>query len=448
MTPTPTIHPPTPGIEEGEVLDLLTHLVDKSLVVYDERTGRYRLLETVRQFSHDRLREIGEGDRPQERHGAFFLAQAEEAEPMLHSAAQIRTLDALEAEHDNLRAALDWLLTGETHAEDGLRLAGALFWFWQLRAHISEGRERLDRALKRTEALGSSKARATALHGAGQLAFYGGDHAAAYTLLSQSAAMWQEIGDPEGRAYSLIYLGGLTARYANDFEAALALHQEGVALWRQTGNRWGLAMGLWMLGTSLLLYHKDAVSARPLLMESVALFRQVGDRWGLAGPLFYLARAEREQGRREAALALMLESLEIVREVGDMWRIAGWLYRLGLWAQEDGAFADARAYLQESLTLFRDMGNEGDISDALLAFAFLANAQGQRERAVRLHAATSAVRETLSLSLAPAEREKRERDLAELNAALGTEAFARADVGGRALTLEQAVAYALSEESE
>jgi non-specific serine/threonine protein kinase len=131
---------------DGEVLDRLTDLVEKSLVQYQEQEGaeRYRLLEPVRQYGQERLRASGQSEAARQRHCDFFLRLAESAEPELHGAEQSKWLDRLEAEHDNLRAALGWCLAEGDNPEAALRLAGALTWFWAKRGHLAEGSEWTD----------------------------------------------------------------------------------------------------------------------------------------------------------------------------------------------------------------------------------------------------------------------------------------------------------------
>jgi non-specific serine/threonine protein kinase len=183
------------GIEEDEVLDLLSHLVDKSLVVVQERGGeaRYRLLETVRQYGHEKLLESEAAEAIRGRHANFFLTLAEEAEPKLKGAQSRLWLERLEIEFDNLRAALRWAAdAGEV--ETLLRLAGALWWFWLRNGHLSEGRRWLEGALERVEASARTAARAKVLWGAGFLAFSQVSHPAARSRLEESAGICREIG--------------------------------------------------------------------------------------------------------------------------------------------------------------------------------------------------------------------------------------------------------------
>ena len=180
-------------MQDGDVLDLLTSLADKSLVVAEQRDGhsRYRLLETVRQYARERLVESGGGEAVRERHRDYFLALAEEAEPKLMGAEQAEWLQRLEEEHENLRAGLDWSLA-EAGSGGGLRLCGALQRFWITRGHLSEGREWCARVLGKAGGEERTPERAKALNAAGALAYYQGDYPAARALLRG------EPGDPAG----------------------------------------------------------------------------------------------------------------------------------------------------------------------------------------------------------------------------------------------------------
>jgi non-specific serine/threonine protein kinase len=214
-----------PVIDDWQVLDLLSALVDKSLVVYEEDEnghGRYHLLETVRQYARARLMESGTEEAVRARHRDHFLALAEQAKPNLRGPEQARWLDTLEREHENLRATLEWCLEAEDEegaqqnsvspAEAGLRLSGALSVFWQTRGHVSEGRQRFAAALSRPGATAPAqqqqrtKARADALNGAGNLAAFQGDFASARSLFEEALAIHSELGDKRGSALSLMNL--------------------------------------------------------------------------------------------------------------------------------------------------------------------------------------------------------------------------------------------------
>ena len=189
------------GIEEWEVLDLLTSLVEKSLVPFEDQgaEARYRLLETVRQYARDRLLEAGQAEAVRDRHRDWFLALAEEAGPKLYGPEPGAWMDRLEREHDNLRAALAWSEAQE-QGEVGLRLGGALWWFWHVRGYWTEGREHLAGMLALPGAEARTMARAGVLVSAGMLARRQGDYRAERALAEESLAICRELGDKSGIA--------------------------------------------------------------------------------------------------------------------------------------------------------------------------------------------------------------------------------------------------------
>jgi len=211
------------GIEEGEVLGLLSQLVDRSLVVI-ESTGegrvRFRMLEPVRQYAQERLEESGEADAVRSRHATFFLGLAEEAEPELQGPRQGAWLEQLEREHDNLRAALSWSLgSGET--ELGLRLSGALSSFWAVLGYLQEGRSWLEATLAKATLANTDEAsvpaRAKAVVGAGEIAWEQGDHERSRTLLEEGLVLFRQLGDEVGVASTLSNLG-TAALFQNELE--------------------------------------------------------------------------------------------------------------------------------------------------------------------------------------------------------------------------------------
>ncbi len=196
------------GIEHRDVLDLLTSLADKNLVVSEQEDAqtRYRLLETVRQYARDRLEDSGGSAAVRVRHRDYYLALAEEAHPKLRGAEQAEWLRRLEEEHDNLRAGLEWSLV-EAGSKGGLRLCAALQRFWGTRGHFTEGRRWCTRVLGKAGAEERTRERAKVLNGAGILAHFQGDYPAARAMSEESLAIGRELGDRTGIASSLSNLG-------------------------------------------------------------------------------------------------------------------------------------------------------------------------------------------------------------------------------------------------
>ena len=411
------------AIEEWEVLDLLTGLGDKSLVVYEEGaggTGRYRLLETVRQYAGDRLQEGGASEEVQGRAASWFLALAEEAEPQLLRQHGAAWLERLETEHDNLRASLSWnehtdegsASGGEAglRLENGLRLAGALWRFWFMRGHHSEGRRWLGRTLERsqggegTAGLEALAVRSKALNGAGNLALNQGDYA-----------------------------------------AARALHEASLAIRRQLGNQKGIADSLGNLG-NVAYRQRDYVEARAFQMESLAINRGLGNQQGIANALINLGLVAERQGDNAAAWALHEESLTICRQLGNQQGIANALGNLGGVTYRQGDFLAARALHEECLTILRQLRDQQGITETLEGMAAVAAALNQMSQAAQLWGAASSLRETIGCPLPPGGQEEMDKLVASGRLTLGEYAFTAAWDAGRALSWEQAVEYALAGE--
>lgn len=430
-------------LQDWEVLDLLTSLVDKSLVMAEAQaqTTRYRLMETVRQYSRDRMVENNEERRVRARHRDYFLMLAEEIKPKLIGSEQAHWLEVLEGEHDNLRLALTFCLEDPEESEAGLHLAAALARFWQIRGHLSEGRQHLTVALSRGEGNPYQKARGDALNGAGGLAWVQGDYAAARTLYEESLAIRRELGDKESIAGSLNNLG-LIAKEQGNYAVAHSLYEAALELNRELGNRSWEAINLNNLGL-VAQEQGDYATARALLLQSLATRRVLEDRWGIASCLGNLGIVAQEQGDYTAARTLQEESLAIYRELGDRWDIAIALSDLGFIAKEQGDYALARALAEESLTICLELGNRKDVALCLELYAALAQQEQQPERAAHLWGAATALREAIGILRTTSLQEKHAPQIAQARSALGEATFAAAFEAGRAMTLEQAVKYVL-----
>jgi predicted ATPase/class 3 adenylate cyclase len=432
------------GINDGEVLDGLTSLVDKSLVIAEERDGvaRYQLLETVRQYARDRLREHNEEVRWQSRHLAYFRTLAEAAEPQLLGADQQAWLERLETEHDNLRSALaSSASAGGDHA-GGLRLAGAVFRFWWRHGHVSEARGWLSGLLASAPRGTASAPRAKALNAAAALALVQGDYPSSRALGQQSLAICRELADHRGIAAVMNTLGQV-ALVERDFEAARAMHEESLAIRRELGDRWGISASLANLG-AVAQGQGDFGSARMLTEESLTIGRELGDRWGIALSLHNLGWLALHQGDPAAARALHGESLVIWRELGDRWGISSSLAQLGDVAHSQGDYPAARVMHAESLRIRREMGDRLGTASSLEGLA-AASALERPRRAARIWGAAERLREEIGNPLPPADRVAHEHQVAAGRAIFGDDAaFDRAWQDGRASTLEETIEYALA----
>jgi predicted ATPase/DNA-binding SARP family transcriptional activator len=383
---------------DHSLLDLLSSLVDKSLVRFEQREsedGRYRLLEMVRQYAAERLHASGEAEAIKNRHRDWFLALAEEAEPQLNGADQASWLRRLETEHDNLRVALAWSATEGQEAQAGLRLAGALNRFWHIRGDFHEARASLERALSQEGARAETVARAKALNGLGTTAYRQGEYASARALAEEALTIQRALGDKAGMAVSLNNLGnvldaqgeygtarsyyaesltlnreigdraleainltnlGNVAQQTRDSAAARSYYEESLAIRRELGDRLGVAYSVTGLGF-LSQDQGDYVAAQSCYKESLAIRRELGDRRGAAVALGYLGQVAQHQGDFTAARSYYEESLHTLREIGERRGMAGVLNDLGTVAQDQGDYAAAQSYCEESLALNRDLGN-------------------------------------------------------------------------------------------
>jgi predicted ATPase/DNA-binding SARP family transcriptional activator len=456
----------------SEVLDLLSSLVEKSLVVWTEQDGRrrYHLLETIRSYASHTLTASGEAAEIRRRHGDFFLGLAEEAEFSLKGAEQAAWLERLEQEQDNLRAALRGSLPdgpSERHRADpasaafcplvghfppedetGLRLTGALGKFWYVRGHLTEGRQWLERALREENAPAApsspTKARARALNWAGTLAWAQGDYACARAFHEASLAIRRALGDPFGISASL---QNLASCIHGEPQTARSLYAESLALWRTLGNRHGIATALHNVGDAARM-GGDYAAARMFQEQSLAIKRELGDQAGIAASLNNLGMVAYEEGDLAAARLYLAQSLAINRSLGNRHGIAASLNHLGNVVRLEGDLERARLLHEESLAIKRELGNKWGVIFSLEGLAGVTAArmlpEGAR-RAASLLGAAEALREAFGVALTPGEREQWTRDASTAQALLDAESFAAAWAKGRAMTLEEAVSCALGD---
>ncbi len=436
-------HDCLPEIEHDEVAELLARLVERSLVVLDHATGRYRLLETVREYAGNRLREQGESDCWRGRHLACFTALAEEAEPNLAGGDQQAWLEQLDAEHDNVRASLRWAEGRDPEA--GLRLAGAIWRFWYVRGHFSEGREYLAGLLSAVDPGRRTVARASALTGAGVLAYCQGDYPTARALFQEGLDLRREQGDRPGIATLLNNLGNV-AYDQGDYASARALFEESLVLRRELGEWRGLAASLNNLG-NVANEQGDYATARELFEESVALKKRIGDRWGIASSLSNLGLVAYNQEDYPAAHALFEESLTIRRELGDRGGAAISLNNLANVALARSDYAAARTLFRESLAIKRELGDRWGIAFSLEGLGAAEAGIGGALLAARLWGAAESLREEIGAPIPRNDRPRYERTVAEARAATpgGDTAFHAAWAEGCAMTMAQAIELALRE---
>ncbi len=455
------------GPHPAEVLDTLSALVDKSLVVVNQSNGdtRYHLLETIRQYAAAQLAAAGEAETARDSHLHYFARFAEQAEPFLAGPSALTWLQRYAAEHDNLRAALDWSRApghGATpapppRAQVGLQLIAASTRFLRLRGFLTEGRAHLSAALAAVQppaahAASTPAALATLArvqYGCAALAYLQSDYPAARAYAEECLALYRRLGPPgEAGIAKVLTVLGEVATEEGDYVTAPPLFEQSLAIWRRLGRPAGVADVLMQLGW-VSLRTGAYQQAEPPLEEALTLYRQLGDNLNTAFVLGGLGEAALRQGQYDKALPLLEESLAVRRAYGDKWSMGTSLGALGWVALCQGHYARMRAFMAESLDMRLETGDKGGLAWCLekLAEAALlpAPAHADRLRATRVYAAAAALRAPIGSVIDPADQPAHERRLAALRAALGAAAFEAAWAEGQRLPLPEAIAQALAQ---
>ncbi len=425
------------------ILDDLASLIDKSLLRQEPQPDgepRFTMLETIREYALERLAAGGESNVVQRRHAAYFLALAERAEPEFQGSDQSTWLARLEADHDNLRAALSWCTGEGRDVELGLRLAALLVQFWEVRGYWSEGRRWLEAVLRDTSGA-SSVAKVKALNGAGLLAFQQGDFARAMTLAEESLSLGRTLGDKQGTVTALNILG-LHACAKGDYSRAAALGSESLTLCQELADPLAIADALHILGL-VARDRGDQAQAAALLEESLRLSRELNARWRVAINLTDLGLVMRDRGQHARAAALIEKGLEQFRELGHRHGTATAQSHLATVAWHQRQYDQAVALFTESLLLRRELGDVRGIAICLVGLAAAACATRQYERAARLFGAADGLRESMGFPLPYFIRDDYDRLVTTTRTHL-KEAFHILWDEGRTMTVDQAGDYALA----
>jgi predicted ATPase/DNA-binding SARP family transcriptional activator/DNA-binding CsgD family transcriptional regulator len=443
------------GVEEGDVLNLLGGLVDKSLVVAWAPTGgtmRYRMLEPLRQYAREKLEEGGEAEEVHNRHASYFLAVAEEAEQELVGPRQSAWVEQLEGEHDNMREALSWVLErGE--AELGMRLGAALWRFWHIRGYFSEGLRWLKRVLAE-DAPTAARTRVKALEGMGWLVQAQGDHERARATYQEMLELSRELGDKGNVATALNSLGTVAAQQG-DNERARALLQENLEVIEELeegspATKLKRFHACNLLGYLAIYEDGDYARGTTLWEQSLALAREVGDPDRIGLTLANLGHPALLQGDYAKAKSLSEEARQFAHELGNsnVEFAPTALLNLGLATLGLGEHEQARGSFQEALLMCQDMGRKPQVIDILEGMASLAGALEEAIRAAYLWGAAEAAREVVGIPLTPGELVLHEPHLTLARSQLGDEAWQEVLIQGRQMSLEEATVYALSEETD
>ncbi len=437
------------GVEREQVLELLSSLVNKSLVVaqtLQRGEARYALLETIRQYAQEKLMASGEWSATHDRHLHCFLRLTEETALKLSGPHQQLWLNWLEDEYDNVRAALAWALESDglksDRIEAGLRIANAIYPFWTIRDYVEEGLAWVERLLAQTDKGISLVVHANALAYAVLLAGFRGNTAAQMRYGQEAAILAEAAGDEDKSALKWALAGHAhAARAGGEYQTEFTARKRIIQLIRESGDSYQLGLELSYTSFSAMSLGKYD-EARALLDEGLPLLRASGNAYRLAMALNFsgdLARCEQNYAQAQTAYE---ESLSLLRELGAVRDLASALHNLGHTRLHLGDVERAHALFSESLAAHQAQHNTPGVAECLIGFAAMAVVCGLPAAGARLFAAAVAIGGQRIATAWAATRMEYEHYLALVRAKLTETEFQTEQAAGRALSLEQAVEYA------
>ena len=444
------------GITANEVMDSLSNLVDKSLVIADRtpNSRRFRFLETIRQYAQQKLVEAGEADVVRDRHLEYFLGWVEMNVVHLSGPDQSAWLNRFTAEHDNIRSALEWSHSSASRTELGLRLAAACGRFWRLHGDFSEGRERLNTMLRLSDPQKRNNARGWALLWSANLAYLQSDYPAVHALAQEGLEICRQLG-PEGQlgvARALDLLGEL-ATEIGDYPKASVLIEDSLNIYRALNEKRGIAEMLMQLGWAAMR-DGDYPRAELLINESLPLIRALGESSLLGEVLSGMGELAVRQGKFDQANRLLEESLALRRKLGERWGVAATLGSLGWSAMLQRNYERMREVMVESLTTRIEIGERGGTAWCFEKLAEAAILQAQSipspyrrqafQRSVQVFAAAASLRAPFQSVIDPADIPDYEKILGDLRGALGQTAFEAAWDEGSTLPIAEVVDLAMT----
>ncbi len=427
----------------GDPLDLLSALADKSLLLQQEDhfgKVRVRMLETIRESARERLDQGGDAARVRARHGSYYLALAEATDRREADFSCSQFHDSLEEEQSNCLAALDFFLI-QGSAEPALRMAAALWPFWEARGYWTEGREKLRRLLSETSGAGLPSARGKALYAAGVLADAQGDYLAAREAFEEHLTIQRTDPKPAALSAAMNNLG-IVALRQGDYEAARAAYSEALEVLRSLNSPLSIAQCLNNLG-HVAMAEGDYTTARSNYQESLVICQRLNSRRDMAWTLSNLGDVAREESHLDEAEALYSQALALFRQIKDQGGLANCMADLGNLAVSRGQYPAAAQLYQESLVIFGDLGDRRGITRVLEGFAAMASARGRSETALRLAGAGASARSGLGLQQPRSQRFRLDTGVAAARASVGSDAQA-VWRSGEYMPMEKAIEYALT----
>jgi predicted ATPase/DNA-binding XRE family transcriptional regulator len=432
-------------IHFADILDLLTSLFNKSLIIVERKVGdktRYSMLETIRQYAHEKLLRTEGGGLMRQRHLTYFVNLAERGNVQIHGPDQIEWMDRLENEVDNFRAALDWSVS-ERHTELALRLLGALSWTWDWRGYFREIRSWFDQVRTFPDVADYPVPYARLLNYLGNERRFAGDRHYVQLVLKESQEIWLKLGTEgeQGLAQALDILGEIVLYDDKDIKAAHSLFERSFNLYHKCGDEWGMAWLTYHFGVLAYAQNRYA-EAEHHFMKSLAKFQELGDKSGAALVLSGLGEMARVTDDYERASKYWEQNLELFRELQARFPLAWPYIGLGWVSLHTGDFKRASTLFEEGLILSNESGNDMNIALSLTGLAGVLAKTGKPERAAQLLGVADSILEGL-VQMEPADQKDFDYYLSIVRGQLDESAFAFAWDEGRVMTLEQAIEYAL-----
>jgi len=432
-------------IQASDILDLLTSLANKSLIIVERNQGeetRYSMLETIRQYSYEKLRATGRGDLMRHQHLVYFLDLAERGNAQIHGPHQVEWMDRLEKEVDNYRAALDWCMS-EQYTEYTLRLLSALIWTWDWRGYLSEIYNRFDQVSVLSDVSNYPAPYASLLNHIGNNSHFAGKIHYAQSVLKESQEIWLKLGleGEQGLAQALDILGEIILYNDKDFKEAQSLFGRSFDLYKKHGDERGMAWVTYHFG-SLAYAQSRYVEAERYFVKSLAKFQEIGDKSGAALVLSGLGEMARVTDDYERAGKYWKQNLELFRELRARFALAWPYIGLGWVSLHTGDLEKAGNLFREGLILSNESSNDMNIALALIGLAGVLGIPGKPEKAAQLLGRAEALLEGLS-QLEPADKKDFDHYISVVRKQLKKSAFEKAWAKGRATAMGDVIKYVI-----
>ncbi len=415
-------------ISKSLILDLQSQLTEKSVIIFDESNGRYRILESIKQYGIEKL---SDGNGTYLRHLNYFLGISKKAEPELRGEKARFWFDKIEADHTNFISAIDWSVNNG-HADKGAIMAVALGDFWNTNGHYSTGirlyenilqcsgasdkssiinvlnwlcvfkylqgdyeqvKKYSEECLTVSRTIDDKKGIAVSLNNLGKVADLMGDPEKAKIYFEESLAIKKELGDKNGISESLQSLGNLSADLG-DYEQAKKHFEESFAIKKEIGDIKGMASNLNSLG-SLSSFQGDYEHAKKYHEESLAYNKDIGSKMGIAVSTGNLGMIAFNQGEYEHAKKYFEKSLYIRKELGNRKGIADYMHNLGGIVYIQGDYEQAKKYFEESLAIRKEIGDRIGMADSMNNLGGVMYTQGNYEQAKTYFEESLAIREEI-----------------------------------------------------